>query len=1496
MKRKKALSSFFSLLLGCMMLQPPAIIQAQEDPIQSEEEGSPEENPVLEDSEVSEEDSKEGIQEEPEKEKEEPDEQPELFSEESGSQRLDGQDEKEIQDVSPYSPHPNIQYGYSAGVSAGTIRYINQVCENSANGQPAGPYFNWAYWPPLGSLKDYAWPRNECQTACISMALSYVGISKTPAEILKPYNGQTVKYGWAPVKSSYDFAALFQQYEQGNGKYSPVVVHSRAYSEAGHYFLVIGRISGNTYQVLDPYNLTLKQVTISGRHLDYVKSGQHISEDTDQEFYQYYNSGAVKGNNPEGCFDGAEGGAGRFHVSGWAFDRDNPAQALDVHVYIGGPAGSGARGVSIPANTYRNDVDQVHHMGANHGFSSWIDCDPGTYDIYIYAINIGGGTTNPLLGKKTVTVLPRTVPVIYDVRLDAVSSQEYTLSCRIKGESISQVRFPSWSVQNGQDDLLAGWDSDPKALGTLKNGRWTFTVQTADHLNDQGLYFTHIYAYDSNGTSAKYSVLVSTISDWQHAGMREMARKESGDTLYVLMTPELDGATSQWSEAEIWCQSVGGHLASISSAEENAVIASMAAASGMERIWIGGNDLENEGTFVWTDGKPFSYTNFESVQPDNYLNGQHGLSMYQNGRWDDASIGNHFAFVLKLEHYCRHEYQETILPATCLDNQTIRKTCRLCGHTEDLQAPDAWSEWSTQTPDSDEKNRIEEKTQYRSRTTETIESADPDLKNFISRTPFTHYSDWGAWSAWSWDSVSASDIRMTQSASLYRYYYFLCPVCGRHEPFTGISDCHQYTLSQNNAHEGWFETPYAASSPQRYSYTSAKFYTNSLGDGQVWNFSAGNLNDTAPGTVDAGSSAVVIRTGYRYRTRTRTQMYRYERWKDWSSWSDTPVSPSSKVQVETRTVWRVNSAPKGEHAWNEGTIVIEPDFGKEGLRRQECSVCHSIREEKIPVKEGMDLSRARIVTEQKRLVYNQRPQQPAVAVYWNDEKLAEEKDYALEYRNNIEPGQMEIRITGKGRAYGSASVFCTIEKAPLTLICSGYENGSTITLTEGQEKNLSCGFKESMEGMPAIEYSSSNPSSFSISKDGVIKAHSAGSGTLTIRTEENEHFLEAVLTLQIVVKEKEPQSIALSDCTIRLTEETQIFSGAECTPQVEVRAPDGSLLILDSDYSLRYSSNLHAGQAFVQVSGMGRVNGSRLLSFVIQPALMESCTVVSLPMETFYTGSPITFPVMVFCHSLQLKEGEDYTLAWSSNLHAGQAKLTVQGKNDFAGTLSRTFLIRPVSIAQAQIQGLSETYEYDGNPVFPQIRLDWNGKKLEQDRDYVLELQNNEKPGEATVIISGRGNFSGKTERNFKIVKIAEDLVKGVEMHRLYNPNSGEHFYTASSAEKNALVRTGWKYEGTAWKAPVSSSVPVYRLYNRNAGDHHYTMDLSERNFLISIGWKDEGIGWYSDEARGMPLYRQYNPNAKAGSHNYTASKAENDFLVSVGWKAEGVGWYGIRE
>lgn len=76
----------------------------------------------------------------------------------------------------------------------------------------------------------------------------------------------------------------------------------------------------------------------------------------------------------------------------------------------------------------------------------------------------------------------------------------------------------------------------------------------------------------------------------------------------------------------------------------------------------------------------------------------------------------------------------------------------------------------------------------------------------------------------------------------------------------------------------------------------------------------------------------------------------------------------------------------------------------------------------------------------------------------------------------------------------------------------------------------------------------------------------------------------------------------------------------------------------------------------------------------------------------------------------------------------------------------------------------------------------------------------------------------------------------------------------------------------------------MHRLYNPYSGEHHYTFDESEKGALVAAGWNYEGVGWCSDDFRTVPLNREYNPNAFANNHNYTTDRGEHEYLVSIGW------------
>ncbi|WP_295160381.1 CHAP domain-containing protein [Selenomonas sp. AE3005] len=124
--------------------------------------------------------------------------------------------------------------------------------------------------------------------------------------------------------------------------------------------------------------------------------------------------------NPEGNFEGVSSpAANQIRIEGWVADRDNMAESLRIHVYVGGAWNSGAESYEILANKSRPDVKHFFNRqgisaGEFYGFNSVINVKrTGNQPIYVYAINVGGGG-NIELGHKIVDVKAGTQAVVQE--------------------------------------------------------------------------------------------------------------------------------------------------------------------------------------------------------------------------------------------------------------------------------------------------------------------------------------------------------------------------------------------------------------------------------------------------------------------------------------------------------------------------------------------------------------------------------------------------------------------------------------------------------------------------------------------------------------------------------------------------------------------------------------------------------------------------------------------------------------------------------------------------------------------------------------------------------------------------------------------------------------------------------------------------------------------------------------------------------------------------
>lgn len=164
--------------------------------------------------------------------------------------------------------YAKIRYEYDPEVQVGTIRYISQLAGSGL--------FDWNYWGGWGNQAGI-----ECGTASISMALSYVGVNLTPQQILDAHGGLTCFTGWGVADLSPDVAGGMEQYMNGRGQYSPLIVHLPTYSQLGHYVVLIGKVSDSEYLVLDCAQNSTWVMTV----------GDGFYNSIDQ-IYQYYNPNA----------------------------------------------------------------------------------------------------------------------------------------------------------------------------------------------------------------------------------------------------------------------------------------------------------------------------------------------------------------------------------------------------------------------------------------------------------------------------------------------------------------------------------------------------------------------------------------------------------------------------------------------------------------------------------------------------------------------------------------------------------------------------------------------------------------------------------------------------------------------------------------------------------------------------------------------------------------------------------------------------------------------------------------------------------------------------------------------------------------------------------------------------------------------------------------------------------------------------------------------------
>ena len=156
----------------------------------------------------------------------------------------------------------------------------------------------------------------------------------------------------------------------------------------------------------------------------------------------------------------------------------------------------------------------------------------------------------------------------------------------------------------------------------------------------------------------------------------------------------------------------------------------------------------------------------------------------------------------------------------------------------------------------------------------------------------------------------------------------------------------------------------------------------------------------------------------------------------------------------------------------------------------------------------------------------------------------------------------------------------------------------------------------------------------------------------------------------------DPEHIYNIECKISINEE-QIYSGEKKEPVLNIVLTNGKRLILGQDYEVEYKDNISAGKGIIIIKGINNYDDSMQVYFEIKPKNFETMgnnLKISIPNQE-YTGKKLQPKITVKDGKTELKLDTDYTVSYKNNTNVGTATVTITGKGNYKGTITKTFKI-----------------------------------------------------------------------------------------------------------------------------------------------------------------------------------------------------------------------------
>lgn len=398
----------------------------------------------------------------------------------------------------------------------------------------------------------------------------------------------------------------------------------------------------------------------------------------------------------------------------------------------------------------------------------------------------------------------------------------------------------------------------------------------------------------------------------------------------------------------------------------------------------------------------------------------------------------------------------------------------------------------------------------------------------------------------------------------------------------------------------------------------------------------------------------------------------------------------------------------------------------------------------------------------------------------------------------------------------------------------------------------------------------------------------------------------------------------------------QTYTGSEITPEITVKLNGNTLSASDYGFSIGYSNNINVATSTsanaptvtitaTEGSNYFTAGTTKVANFnIVQKSLTDESISVTLSASSFTYNGDIQYPVITVKDGETTLTSEAYGYSYSQDgtavdgpATAGTYTLTIYGKGNYTGEITKEITITPKEIATADITVTLATtsYTFDGTEHKPEVSsvtisdvtdpIEYEDAVYTNNVNAALATATENAP---TVTVSLKGNYSGTGVATFTIEQadLSDYVVTGLTTPTAYTGSPITPTFSVKAtetAETSLTANTDYsvKYQQAGADVDEMKDAGDYKIIITGEGnykgslDADFTIDRAQLNLTINLkGWAygdtpnepslqgnlGEGDITWEYKAAGAEAYSAWSTlttTTDAGTYMVKATVAETD-------------------